>query len=70
MAESSHVRDVIQGYGQLNISDDDQEGLILEELPTENQYVGYEQCLIGSLLTNKKVNSELCMRRYRQYEGQ
>lgn len=56
MAESSHVRDVVEGYGRLNISDDDQEGLILEELPTENHGVGYDRCLIGSLLTNRKVN--------------
>lgn len=56
IAEPSHVQDVLKGYSYLNISDDDQEGLVLEELPTDKQNGDYDRCVIGSFLTNRKVN--------------
>lgn len=56
MEGSSNERDVLEGYINLKISDDDQKGLILEDLPSENQDGGYDRCPIGSFLTNIKVN--------------
>lgn len=43
MAGSSHVSDVIDEYGRLKISEDDQEGLILDELSLEKQSNGYDR---------------------------
>lgn len=57
MAGTSRNQDVIEGYERLKISDDDDhEGLILEDIPTGEQNKDYNFCLVGSFLTNRKMN--------------
>lgn len=40
----------------MSIEDDEGEGLILEEIPENNGDMDYERCLVGSFITNKKIN--------------
>lgn len=57
MAGSSQNQDFIEAFGRLKISvEDDLEGLILDEIPSEIQNKGYDLCLVGSFLTDRKVN--------------
>lgn len=56
MAGSSNTKEVIEGYEKLRISDDDQEGLIIEEVPSDDQNNDYERGLVRSFMTNIKIN--------------
>lgn len=56
MASSTIEQDIMAGYEKLSINEDEQEGLILENVPLESSNGGYDQCLVGSFISNIKVN--------------
>lgn len=56
MAGSSKVNDIMTGYTNLSINDEDFEGLILEDIEDNNPNGEYSMCLVGSFLTDRKVN--------------
>lgn len=56
MVGSSGERGIEESYAGLTIDDGDGEGLILKEIPGEKENINYDKCLVGSFLTNRKVN--------------
>lgn len=56
MASSSHGKNIIDEYANLSINEEDGDGLVLEEIPENNSGLDYSLCLVGSLLTNRKLN--------------
>lgn len=46
----------MEGYSNLSLESDDEGGLILEDIPDNISQSGLEKCLVGSFITNKKVN--------------
>lgn len=52
MASSSIEHDVMTGYEKLSINEDEQEGLILEDVPVDSSNGGYDQCLVGNFISN------------------
>lgn len=55
MASSSREKDIDADYANLSINDDE-EGLVFNEIPRNNPGIDYAHCLVGSFLTNRKVN--------------
>lgn len=57
MASSSQNRTLEDVYSKLSLeNEDDDGGLILENLPDNNVTTGFERCLVGRFLTSRKVN--------------
>lgn len=57
MAGTSRGHNILDDYANLAINDEEENGLILEEEPSdENADLDYSHCLVGRLLTNRKVN--------------
>lgn len=56
MASSSQGKNLEEAYAELSLSNEDEEGLILEDIPDGEKIEGLERCLVGRLLTNRKVN--------------
>lgn len=56
MASSSKQKSIEDGYANLSINDEDDEGLILEELSEEAGTTDLGVCLVGSFLTSRRVN--------------
>lgn len=54
MNSSSHNKDIEADYANLSINDE--EGLVLNEIPGHNPGLDYTHCLVGSFLTNRRVN--------------
>lgn len=46
----------MEEYSNLLKNDEEFEGLILEDIPENNPNNGYAICVVGSLLTDRKVN--------------
>ncbi|WOG91293.1 hypothetical protein DCAR_0310541 [Daucus carota subsp. sativus] len=56
MANASMGKKVTQEYAKLTIDEEGEEGLILEEPPANHVGVDYSLCLVGSFLSDRKVN--------------
>lgn len=57
MAASSREKSIVDEYANLSLHDDDEEGgLIMQELPENTQEIDYSLCLVGCFLSQKKVN--------------
>lgn len=56
MASSSKAKNIMDEHLNMSMNDDDAEGLILEDIPENNLNDGYSMCVVGSLLTDRKVN--------------
>lgn len=56
MASSSIGKKVTEDYANLSINDDGEEGLVLEDSPEIQVGVDYSLCLVGSLLSDRKIN--------------
>lgn len=56
MASSSRGKNIMDSYAALTIGDDEEEGLILNEIPEETVKVEYDRCLVGSFMTSRKIN--------------
>ncbi|XP_074363906.1 uncharacterized protein LOC141704580 [Apium graveolens] len=56
MASSSKVKNIMEEHSNLSMNDEDIEGLILEDIPENTLNDGYSMCVVGSLLTDRKVN--------------
>ncbi|XP_074360199.1 uncharacterized protein LOC141700300 [Apium graveolens] len=56
MASSSRGKDLDEAYANFFLNSDDEEGLILEDVPENDIKKGMERCLVGSFVTNRKVN--------------
>lgn len=56
MADSSSGKAIMDEYANLSINDDDEEGLILPEIPENNQVINYSLWLVGCFLNQKKTN--------------
>lgn len=56
MASTSRGKDLEEAYANLSLNGDDEDGLILEDIPGNNTEVGLERCLVGCFVTNRKVN--------------
>lgn len=58
MASSSQGHNISEKYANLSINEDEGEGLVLEEMPVEEGGVDNTFCLVGSLLTTRRMNFE------------
>lgn len=56
MASSSNAEKITEEYSNLSITDEDFEGLILEDISENGPTEDYSMCVVGSLLTDRKVN--------------
>lgn len=56
MAGSSRNKDLEETYANLSLNNEEDEGLVLEDIPESDEAEGLERCLVGRFLTNKKVN--------------
>lgn len=56
MASSSRNDNLEEAYANLSLNTDDEDGLILEDIPDVTGIEGLDRCLVGCFLTNKKVN--------------
>lgn len=56
MAGTLRDNSILEDYANLSINDENVEGLILDEPLEEQTGVDYTHCLVGRLLTNRKVN--------------
>lgn len=56
MANSSLGKKVTEDYANLSIDEEGEDGLILEEPPANQIGVDYSLCLVGSFLSDRKVN--------------
>lgn len=56
MAGTSRGKNILDDYASLSINDDDEGGLVVEEPSGEKAGQDYTHCLVGRLLTNRKVN--------------
>lgn len=56
MAGSSREKDILDGCARLTIEAEDEGGLILEENLEDNKKGELDKCLVGSFITNKKIN--------------
>ncbi|KAL8095786.1 hypothetical protein AgCh_036960 [Apium graveolens] len=53
---SSSKQDIEQRYASMSINDGEEDGLILGEINEEVQSAEWAFCLVGSFITNRKVN--------------
>lgn len=53
---SSSKQDIEQRYASMSINDGEEDGLILGEINEEVQSAEWACCLVGSFITNRKVN--------------
>lgn len=56
MATSSNEKTILDDYAKLSLNDDEDEGLIIQEIPKNNKVIDYYLCLVGCFLNQKKVN--------------
>ncbi|KAL1825435.1 hypothetical protein ACET3Z_012213 [Daucus carota] len=56
MDGTSRGKSILEDYANLSINDDDDEGLILEEPSGGEAGPDYTHCLVGRLLTTRRVN--------------
>lgn len=56
MVGTSHGNSILDDYANLSINDEGEDGLILEESSEEKAGLDYTHCLVGRVLTNRKVN--------------
>lgn len=56
MASSSKQNSIEEGYANLSINDEDDEGLILEEINEDAGITDLGLCLVGSFMTNRRIN--------------
>lgn len=56
MASSSRNKNLEEAYANLSLNTDDEDGIILEDIPNVNVNEGLDFCLVGCFVTTKKVN--------------
>lgn len=56
MAGSSRSKNLEEAYAELSLNNEEEEGLVLEDIPDGEKIEGLERCLVERFLTNKKVN--------------
>lgn len=56
MAGTSRGKSILEDYANLSINDEGDDGLILKEPSEQKVGLDYTHCLVGRLLTNRKVN--------------
>ncbi|WOH01895.1 hypothetical protein DCAR_0521281 [Daucus carota subsp. sativus] len=56
MASSSRERNLDEAYANLSLNSDEEDGLILEDIPGNEGQEGMERCLVGKFVSTRKVN--------------
>lgn len=56
MASSSRGKNLEEAYANLSLNNEDEDGLILEDIPENVTKEGLDRCLVGCFVTNRKVN--------------
>lgn len=56
MGSSSNGKSVLHEYANLSIDDEEEGGLVIQEIPEDTQIIDYTLCLVGSFVNQKKVN--------------
>lgn len=56
MASSSQRKNLDEAYANLSLNNDDDEGLILEDIPNNGGQDGMDRCLVGRFVTSRRVN--------------
>ncbi|WOG81791.1 hypothetical protein DCAR_0100942 [Daucus carota subsp. sativus] len=56
MASSSRNKDLEEAYANLSLSTDDEDGIIIEDIPDVTANEGLDFYLVGCFVTNKKIN--------------
>lgn len=56
MASSSRGKNLEDAYANLTLNNDDEDGVILEDAPVNSAKEGMDKCLVGRIVTEKKVN--------------
>ncbi|XP_074355882.1 uncharacterized protein LOC141695542 [Apium graveolens] len=56
MASSSHGKNLVESYANMSLNSDEEEGLVLEDIPDNEVKEGLERCLVGCFVTSRKIN--------------
>lgn len=57
MASSSRGKDLEEAYANLSLNNDEEDSLILEDIRENDTIEGLDRYVVGSFVTNKKMNS-------------
>lgn len=56
MASSSRGKNLEEAYANLSLNNEDEEGLVLEDVSEDVTKEGLDRSLVGCFVTNRKVN--------------
>lgn len=54
MGSSSNGKSVLHEYANLSIDDEEEGGLVIQEIPEDTQIIDYTLCLVGSFVIRKR----------------